>query len=109
MSASVSATCPLALRDGARHIIYTLRPAKIEPLAGYRIRLTYPDGIEGVIDLSWDVGRGVFAPLADETFFRTVHVGQHGQIACSEDIEICPDSAYDEITGKLAEASHARG
>jgi hypothetical protein len=86
-----------------------LRPAKIEPLAGYRIRLTYPDGTEGVIDLSGDVGRGVFAPLADEAFFRTVHIGQYGQIAWSEDIEICADSAYEEITGKPAEASHAGG
>ncbi len=86
-----------------------LRPAKIEALSGYRIRLTYPDGAEGVIDLSGDVGRGVFAPLADEAFFRTVHIGQYGQIAWSEDIEICPDSAYEEITGKPAEVSHAGG
>ena len=49
-----------------------LRPIKIEPLSGYRFHLTYADGIEGVIDLSGDVGRGVFAPLADEAFFRTV-------------------------------------
>ena len=86
-----------------------LRPVKIEALSDYRIHLTYPDGTEGVIDLSADVGRGVFAPLADEAFFRTVHVGKYGQIAWSEDIEICPDSAYEEITGKLAEASDARG
>jgi hypothetical protein len=85
-----------------------LRPSKVEPLSGYRIRLSYPDGVEGVIDLSADVGRGVFAPLADEVFFCTVHIGQYGQIAWSEDIEICPDSAYEEITGKPAEASHAR-
>ena len=87
-----------------------LRPSKVEPLSGYRIHLTYPDGVAGIIDLSRDVGRGgVFAPLADEAFFRTVHIGQYGQIAWSEDIEICPDSAYEEITGKSAEASHARG
>jgi hypothetical protein len=86
-----------------------LRPIKIEPLSGYRIQLTYPDGVEGVIDLSADVGRGVFAPLADEAYFRTVHIGQYGQIAWSEDIEICPDSAYEEIAGKPVGASHARG
>ena len=85
-----------------------LRPAKIEPLSGYRIHLTYPDGVEGVIDLSGDVGRGVFAPLADEPYFRTVHIGQYGQIAWSDDIEICPDAAYEEITARPTEASHAR-
>ncbi len=84
-----------------------IRPTSVEPLSGYRIQVVYPDGVEGIIDLSADVGRGVFAPLADEAFFRTVHIGRYGQIAWSEDIEICPDSAYQEITAKPAEASHA--
>ena len=76
------------------------RPNKVEALSGFRIRVAYPDGTEGVIDLSADVGRGVFAPLADEAFFRKVHIGRFGQIAWSEDIEICPDAAYQEITGR---------
>jgi hypothetical protein len=77
-----------------------IRPIGIEALAGYRIRVAFADGVEGVIDLSADVGRGVFAPLADEAFFRTVHIGRYGQIAWSEDIEICSDAAYEEITSK---------
>ena len=87
-----------------------VRPTRIEALSGYRLQVTYSDGVEGVIDISGDVGRGVFAPLADEAFFRTVHIGRYGQIAWSEDIEICPDAAYKEITDKTpAEAFHARG
>jgi hypothetical protein len=73
------------------------RPTRVEPLPGYRVRLSFSDGVEGVIDLSGDVGHGVFAGLADEAFFRIGHLGKHGQIAWSEDIEICPDSAYEEI------------
>ena len=84
------------------------RPHQVEALPGYRLRLAYPDGVEGVIDLSGDVGRGVFAPLADESFFRTVCIGQYGQIAWSEDLEICPDAAYREIASlRAAEVSHA--
>ena len=86
-----------------------IRPTKVEALPGFRIHLTYSDGKQGVIDLSASVGRGVFASLADEVFFRTVHIGKYGQIAWSEDIEICPDSAYEEISGKPAEVTHARG
>ena len=86
-----------------------MRPTQVEPLPGYRIRVKYADGAEGVIDLSADVGRGVFAALADEAFFRTVHIGRYGQIAWSEDIELCPDAAYEDIKGTPAEASHARG
>lgn len=85
-----------------------IRPHRVEALPGYRIRVAYPDGAEGVIDLSADVGRGVFAPLLDEAFFQTVHIGSYGQIGWSEEIEICPDAAYQEITGKAAtEISYA--
>lgn len=84
------------------------RPNKVTALSGFRIQVTYPDGIEGVISLAADVGNGVFAPLADEAFFQTVHIGRYVQIAWSEDIEICPDAAYQEITGRLAhETIHA--
>ena len=84
------------------------RPVKVEALPEYRLGLAYSDGVEGVIDLAPDVGRGVFTPLADQAFFRTVHIGQFGQIAWSDDIEICPDAAYHEITRKTApEAVHA--
>jgi Protein of unknown function (DUF2442) len=78
------------------------RPTKVEAISGFRLRIAYPDGVEGVIDLSREVGHGVFAPLADEAFFRTVHIGEFGQIAWSEEIEICPDAAYYEITSKSA-------
>ena len=84
------------------------RPNKIEALPGFRLRVGYPDGVEGIIDLSGDVGRGVFAPLADEAFFKSVHIGEFGQIAWSEEIEICPDAAYQEISGQAAaKAIHA--
>ena len=84
------------------------RPIKVEALPSYRLRLTYSDGVAGVIDLAPDVGRGVFTPLADETLFRTVHLGRFGQIAWSEEIEICPDAAYREITHAIArQPAHA--
>jgi hypothetical protein len=77
-----------------------VRPVKITALPGHKIRVDYTDGVSGVVDLSDSVGRGVFAPLKDEAFFKKVHVGDHGQIAWTDEIEICPDAAYLEITGK---------
>ena len=85
-----------------------IRPVKVTALPDYKIRVDYADGVSGVVDLSDSVGRGVFAPLREEGFFKEVHVGDHGQIAWSDEIEICPDAAYLEITGKISrEAVHA--
>ncbi len=90
----------LAAQGRWRHTLFMIKPTGIEALAGFRIHVAFADGVEGMIDLSKDVGRGVFAPLADEAFFRTVHIGRYGQIAWSEDIEICSDAAYEEINSK---------
>lgn len=85
-----------------------IRPTIVEALPDFRLRLVYADGLEGTIDLSPEVGHGVFAPLADRTFFSTVHIGDHGQIAWTDEIEICPDAAYQEISGRtLLKTLHA--
>lgn len=76
------------------------RPNHVTTLAGYRIEVSYPDGVTGVIDLSDSVGKGIFAPLRDEKFFKTVHIGEFGQIMWSDEIEICSDAAYLEIADK---------
>lgn len=84
------------------------RPEKVIPLHGHRLEVTFPDGVTGIIDLSDSVGRGVFAPLKEESFFRQVHIGEYGQIAWNEEIEICSDAAYLEITGKYSrQLAHA--
>ena len=85
-----------------------IRPVKVTALPNFKLRVVYADGVSGMVDLSDSVGRGVFAPLRDEAFFKTVHVGDHGQIAWSDEIEICPDAAYLEITGNISrEPAHA--
>lgn len=84
------------------------RPLSVEALSDYQLRVAYPDGVQGVIDLAVEVGDGIFAPLADEAFFATVHIGDFGQIAWSEEIEICSDAVYHEIVRKsAAEPAHA--
>jgi hypothetical protein len=76
------------------------RPIRVAPLPGEKISVVFCDGLEGVIDMSSSIGRGVFAPLADPKVFATVHIGDHGQIVWSEEMEICPDAAYLEAAGR---------
>lgn len=92
------------------HVGSMRRPSSVTPLADFKIRLVYPDGVSGILDLSADVGRGVFAALADIAFFRTVHIGKYGQISWSQDIEICPDAAYEDLLATtMREHADARG
>ena len=80
-----------------------IRPIKVEPRPGYRIWLEYSDGASGEIDLSDMAGRGVFKAWDEPGYFDRVHIASGGAIAWDENLDICPDSAYMELTGKTFE------
>ena len=77
-----------------------IRPTEVEPRDGFRIWLRYSDGAAGEIDLSHLAGRGVFKAWNDRACFETVHVGPAGGIAWGEDLELCPDALYLQLTSK---------
>lgn len=74
----------------------------VTPQAGYKLRLEYDDGVVGEADLSHLVGKGVFSSWNDPAEFETVTVGKHGQIRWTDDIEICADATYLQVTGRSA-------
>ena len=78
------------------------KPVELKVLEDYRLWVKYEDGVEGEIDLSQLVGRGVFSLWDDYAAFEKAYIGQYGEIAWSEDIDICPDRVYLQITGKSA-------
>lgn len=80
-----------------------VRPLEVRPLVKYRIWLRYDNGVEGEVDLSDLAGRGVFKGWDDPTFFESVHIGKHGEIAWGEDIDLCPDALYMRLTGETPE------
>ena len=56
------------------------------------------------IDLSHLVGQGVFEAWDDRAFFETVYINPvGGAITWNEDIDLCPDALYMELTGKSFE------
>jgi hypothetical protein len=79
------------------------RPVQIKPLDHYRLWVQYSDGLEGIVDLASYAGDGVFAAWDDYREFQKVHVGPNGEIAWSEQIDMCPDAIYLAITGKKPE------
>lgn len=81
-----------------------IRPVAVEPREAYRIWLRYSDGAEGEVDLSHLVGKGVFEAWRDQAFFSNVRLTEYDSVAWDEDLELCPDALYLELTGKsLAE------
>jgi Protein of unknown function (DUF2442) len=80
-----------------------LTPIEVKALPNYRLWLRYADGVTGEVDLSHLAGKGVFAHWNVPGEFERVHVGPLGSISWTEDIDICPDALYMEITGKAPE------
>lgn len=76
---------------------------QIRPLSGYRLRLQYADGVEGEVNLSDLVGRGVFERLTDPDQFGTAYVTDSGDVAWGEDLELCADTLYMKVTGQKPE------
>ncbi len=82
-----------------------IRPTEVEPRDGYRVWLRYSDGAAGEIDLYYLAGRGVFEAWNDPACFAKVRIAPSGGVAWGEDIELCPDALYMQLTGKSVEAA----
>ena len=83
---------------GRRDVIHAV---EVQPRAGYRIWLRYSDGAAGEVDLSELAGKNAFRVWHDRNFFNGVHVAPHGSVAWNDEIELCPDALYRELTGRL--------
>ena len=79
------------------------RITSAKPLSGYRLDLTFDDGVAGIVDLSSLVGKGVFAAWKDPGTFESVQVRPSGEVAWGDTIDLCPNSLYLRVTGKSPE------
>ena len=69
------------------------------PTGAWRVWMNFADGVEGEVDLSRYLGYGpVFAPLADEEFFRQLRV-EAGTIAWPNGADIAPERLYELLVG----------
>ncbi len=78
-----------------------IRPTKVEARENWRIWLRYSDGAAGEVDLSHLKWASVFAAWDNPDFFKDISLTPHGGIAWGEDIELCPDALYMQLTGKI--------
>ena len=80
-----------------------LKVIQVKALPDYRLWLKFSDGIEGEVDLSPLVGKGVFALWHNVRAFQSVSIGAYGEVRWSDDVELCPDALYLEVTGQSPE------
>ena len=76
---------------------------KVTVLPGYRLELEFDDGVSGIVNLSEDVGKGVFALWRDPLAFNQVRIGSSGELCWGDRIDLCPDALYLKVTGKKPE------
>ena len=81
------------------------RPIQVKPQPNWKLEILFKDGLTGIYDMSQSIGKGVFSPLKDPAKFNQVHIGDYGQIAWSDEMEICPDAVYRELSQGIL--SHA--
>lgn len=75
---------------------------EVQPLEGYRLRIKFSDGVEGIIDIRKRTNfNGVFGPLAEEVYFRKVKVNTElGTFEWPNGADLDTEVLYADITGK---------
>lgn len=81
--------------------MYKITDVKV--LANYNLWVRYSDGIEGTVNLSYLVGKGVFSLWNNYDEFKKVSIGPSGELLWGSEVDLCPDSLYLKITGKKPE------
>lgn len=72
-------------------------------LEGYQLKLTFNDGTEGVVDLSYLLGKGAFSCWLDRDLFGRVQIGTSGELLWDDQVDLCPDALYLKMTGTSVE------
>ena len=73
----------------------------VQPLPEYRLRVTFDDGVQGVVNVREMVQfTGVFEPLRDPAFFTQVRVNPElGTVYWPNDADLDSDVLYAKVTG----------
>lgn len=74
------------------------RIVEVEARRGYRVWVRFEDGVEGEVDLSALVGKGVFRQWEEEGEFEKVYVdSETWTIAWPGGIDLAPDALYEDV------------
>jgi len=75
------------------------RVTRVEALPGFRLKVTFADGLTGTVDMSRMVQSpqaGVFAKLQDPSAFAQVRL-EYGAVTWPGDLDLAPDAMHAAI------------
>jgi hypothetical protein len=72
-------------------------------LSGYKLKVEFEDGVNGIIDLSKWKGKGVFEYWNNEDNFKLFKITADKKIEWGEEIDMDPDAFYLKLVGKSFE------
>lgn len=79
-----------------------MKAVTVNALPGYKLEVTFDDGVSGVIDLKDFIGKGIFLDLKNPDLFNKVYTTGYS-IAWSDELEIDLIAIYAEIVHKTPE------
>jgi len=84
------------------------RVLAVKPLEGFKLFLSYNDGVEGMVDLSHLKGKGVFLWWEKEDNFSKVFIDKWGAIVWNDELDIDSLSCYLKLTNQTFEQYASR-
>jgi hypothetical protein len=67
----------------------------VQPLPDFKLRLTFSNGEQRILDVTSWLDTGVFRPLRDEALFKTVHIS-FDTVVWNNGADLCPEVLYEQ-------------
>ena len=84
-----------------------VRIETVQPLAGYRLKVRFSDGFEGIYPVEPERRGGVFLRLLDAGVFHAATINpDFGCVEWPGGIDLCPDMMHRAMTGAKAPVEH---
>ena len=75
-----------------------IRIIEAVPLEGYRLKVRFNDGVEGIYSVEPERRGGVFRKLLDQSVFNAVRVNpDFGCVEWPGGVDLCPTSMHEEM------------
>jgi len=77
---------------------------RVQPMDGYKLRLTFADGLDATVEVRPFIGKGFTEELLDATRFGEVTTEPVGGIAWPNGFDMCPEFLHELATKRQAAA-----